>query len=120
MNYEEKNKFRSFATVIYDCNDNCISCPVPRKENRINPELEEIKKQVDKILKSSDHVEINGGEPMLRKDLLRILKYIDKKNPKYGSRKDFNNLRNFKTTNKKISRQGIQCGIVSFSSLHTF
>ena len=71
----------TFVPVIYDCNDNCISCPVPRKKNKKNPEFEDIKKEIDYVLTYSKHIEINGGEPTLRKDLLKILGYIERKNP---------------------------------------
>ena len=72
---------KTFVPVTYDCNDNCISCPVPRRQHKDNPSLEDIKKEIDEALKNSKHIEINGGEPTLRKDLLKILTYIEKKNP---------------------------------------
>ncbi|MBN2112452.1 radical SAM protein [Candidatus Woesearchaeota archaeon] len=76
-----KIKNKTFVPVVYNCNDNCISCPVSRRYGMENPSLEDIKKEADEILKSHSHIEINGGEPTLRKDLLEILKYIEKKNP---------------------------------------
>lgn len=72
---------RTFIPIEYDCNDNCISCPVPIRRNMENPQFENIKKEIDKILQTSRHIEFNGGEPTLRKDLLKILKYAQKKNP---------------------------------------
>lgn len=71
---------RTFVPVIYDCNNNCISCPVPRRQNKKNPSFKDIKKEIDEILNFSEHIEFNGGEPTLRKDLFKILKYIEKKN----------------------------------------
>ena len=74
----EKNGLRTVVTVIYSCNDNCISCPAPRKGNRENPSLEKIKSEIDKVLKFSKHIEFNGGEPTLRKDMIKILNYTEK------------------------------------------
>lgn len=71
---------KTFVPVIYDCNDNCISCPVPRRQNKENPTFESIKKEIDEVLKVSEHIELNGGEPMLRRDMFKILNYIEKKN----------------------------------------
>jgi len=65
--------------VIYDCNDNCISCPVPRRGNRINPSFEKITENIDQILSYSKHISFNGGEPTIRKDLFQILEYAQKK-----------------------------------------
>jgi len=73
---------RTFIPLMYDCNDNCISCPVPRRHDKDNPRFDDIKKEIDKITKTSEHIEFNGGEPTLRKDLLKILDYVNKKNLK--------------------------------------
>lgn len=72
---------KTFVPVMYDCNNHCISCPVSRRKNEENPSLQNIKKEIDEILSYSDYIELNGGEPTLRKDLLEILKYIEKINP---------------------------------------
>ncbi|MBW2977571.1 radical SAM protein [Candidatus Woesearchaeota archaeon] len=72
---------RTFSPIIYDCNDNCISCPVSRRKNRINPNFDDVKEEIDEILQHSSHIEFNGGEPTLRKDLLKVLKYTESKNP---------------------------------------
>jgi MoaA/NifB/PqqE/SkfB family radical SAM enzyme len=71
-----------YIPVIYDCNDNCISCPVSRKGERKNPDYDNIIKDIDKILKYSDHISFNGGEPTLRNDIINILKYTEKKDAK--------------------------------------
>jgi len=76
---------RTYTPLTYDCNDNCISCPVPRKKERKNPSLKEIYIEIDKIKKYSEHIELNGGEPTLNKDLLKILNYIKNKNFKETS-----------------------------------
>jgi len=70
---------RTFVPVMYSCNNNCISCPVPRRLGRENPSLEDIKRDIDEILEYSSHIEFNGGEPTIRKDLLQILRYAESK-----------------------------------------
>ena len=79
---EQDKKFMTFLPVIFNCNDNCISCPVPRRTGNPNPSIKEIKKKIDEILSFSDHIEINGGEPTIRNDLPKILEYIESKNAK--------------------------------------
>mgnify|MGYP001619032863 FL=1 len=74
----EKNT-RTFIPVIYDCNNNCISCPVPIYMKRENPTFEEIILDIDKISNYSNHIEFNGGEPTIRKDMIKILKYCESK-----------------------------------------
>jgi MoaA/NifB/PqqE/SkfB family radical SAM enzyme len=72
---------RTFVSVTWDCNDNCISCPVSRNPNIKKPKFKSIQKEIDKILRHSPHIELNGGEPISRKDILKILRYIEKKSP---------------------------------------
>jgi organic radical activating enzyme len=48
------------------------------KKKRIKT-LDQIKTEVDEILSFSNHIDFNGGEPTLNKDLLEILKYADSK-----------------------------------------
>ncbi|MFT4304444.1 MAG: radical SAM protein [Candidatus Woesearchaeota archaeon] len=72
--------FSNFIPVTYDCNEFCLNCPVQRKQNKVNPSLSTLKAHVDKIAKHSRRIDINGGEPLLRSDLLLLLKYIESKN----------------------------------------
>jgi MoaA/NifB/PqqE/SkfB family radical SAM enzyme len=65
----------TFIPLTYDCNNNCISCPVPRKGVRKNFSLDYIKNKIDQIALHSKHIELNGGEPCLNKDLFNILNY---------------------------------------------
>ena len=60
----------TFVNLNYKCNNNCISC-IREEHNKITPDpkLEDIKKIIDLILSYSDHIEFNGGEPTLRKDI---------------------------------------------------
>lgn len=69
----------TYVPIEYGCNENCISCPVPRQNNRPNPTWEEIKKSINEIKKYSEHIELNGGEPTLNKNIFKILKYCELK-----------------------------------------
>lgn len=53
------------------CNNNCLYCPYPQKENR---SLSHIKADL-KEKGDYDSVEIFGGEPTLRNDLIEIIKF---------------------------------------------
>ncbi len=66
---------RTFIPLMYDCNNNCISCPVKRRGERNNPHYSEIIEDIEKISLYSKTVALNGGEPTLRKDIFKILKY---------------------------------------------
>ncbi len=48
--------------------------------------FDKINKEIDKILKNSNHIEFNGGEPTLNKNLFKILDYTNsiKKNIEIG------------------------------------
>lgn len=62
-------------TVGLKCNNYCKMCYNP-KLMQFNPSFEEIIKDIDNI-KKSDEIYITGGEPTLRKDLLKIIKHIN-------------------------------------------
>jgi len=96
---------RTFVPVIYDCNDNCISCPVKRRGKKQNPSFEDIKEEIDSI--DSGHIELNGGEPTLRDDILDIITYAGSKNVEVG----------LLTNAQAMSYAGFAAKIASFSNL---
>lgn len=65
-----------FIVTDYNCNSHCISCAKEIDEKGYLT-LEQIIEQVD-IIKPNreDYIEINGGEPTLRKDIIKICNYI--------------------------------------------
>jgi len=75
---ESKKRVSEWVVLAYDCNDNCVSCPVP-VSNKQNPDFESIKKEINDVADYYDRIGFNGGEPTLRKDLLKILQYANKK-----------------------------------------
>jgi len=67
------------------CNLNCAHCGSPPEEVNISDELttDEVFSAFEQIASDFDmrqfrHINITGGEPFVRKDLLEILKYISK------------------------------------------
>jgi sulfatase maturation enzyme AslB (radical SAM superfamily) len=53
------------------CNNNCLYCPYPQKESR---DFSDVKTDLEKR-GDCDSVEIFGGEPTLRSDLIEIIKF---------------------------------------------
>jgi radical SAM protein with 4Fe4S-binding SPASM domain len=82
INEKEQQKIKSIDFAITNrCNLKCIHCCVDAKFNIENDELStnEIYKIIDKMIKyNPEMISISGGEPMIRKDFIDILKYIDK------------------------------------------
>lgn len=67
----------SYMAVGYDCNYNCICCPLTTFD-RLHRSLgyEDMKKQLDVIYnqKGEKHIVLSGGEPMLHTHFLDIIK----------------------------------------------
>ncbi len=61
------------------CNLNCSFCIFKDKIPCVNElSAAEIKKFIEKLPKTIEHVYITGGEPFLRKDIVEIVGYFDK------------------------------------------
>lgn len=71
----------SYLAIGYDCNHNCICCPLTtydRLHKRI--ELEDIKQRIDLIpMSKNNHIVLSGGEPMIHPDFFDILNYLTDK-----------------------------------------
>ena len=65
--------------IINGCNNNCIMCTRNSIDNYMPP-YEEIIQQLNN-LKDPDQITITGGEPTIRKDLIKILRFINIKFP---------------------------------------
>ncbi|MFW5847124.1 MAG: radical SAM protein [Nanoarchaeota archaeon] len=71
---------KNFVNLTYKCNNNCISCVMENHyQNDEMLTFEFITKQIDRILDRSKHIEFNGGEPTIRKDIFEILDYTKNK-----------------------------------------
>lgn len=73
-----KIPFRYFFELTYRCNLQCTYCYVGNERNKQELTTDEWKKVVDQIPFYSI-VTLVGGEPLIRKDFIEILKYTSKK-----------------------------------------
>ncbi len=69
----------SYLAVGYECNHNCICCPLTtydRLHKRLD--IEEIKERLNLIRKKEgeNHIVLSGGEPMMHPDFIKILEYV--------------------------------------------
>jgi His-Xaa-Ser system radical SAM maturase HxsC len=69
--------------LTFKCNDNCISCILDTEiTSRIpDPSLKQIADVIDKIDSNTDYFGVGGGEPTLRKELFKVLKYTRERHP---------------------------------------
>lgn len=63
--------------ITYDCNSRCKICNIWKKKSKNELKLEQIKKFFEKNNYFS-WIDLTGGEPFLRKDLVDIVKIIQK------------------------------------------
>jgi len=69
------------------CNMNCSYCylrsgKIYREESKDEISFEQIKKIIDEMLKNGSYIlDLSGGEPFLRKDILEIIKYASDRIP---------------------------------------
>lgn len=72
------------VTINFRCNNNCISCINYRKaaNSSRDRDWDSIKKILKKLGgKGLTHLDINGGEPTLRRNLPEILEYVSREYP---------------------------------------
>jgi MoaA/NifB/PqqE/SkfB family radical SAM enzyme len=76
MNNLNKTK-KTVIFIGYACNNNCLFCCHSQKRNgRYEHTTENVLKEIfDAHLLGSTYLEIIGGEPTIRKDLIQIIKY---------------------------------------------
>lgn len=73
-----------FLEVDYRCNLNCIHCYTRETPSRKNiASFKKLKQIVDKLAESGTLlVVLSGGEPLIRKDIFKIIDYINEKGMK--------------------------------------
>jgi len=67
-----------YLSLLWDCNENCVFClkkAPPEQENSVPPLLECLAALKRQRARGFASVSLDGGEPTLRRDLPRILKY---------------------------------------------
>ncbi|MEM4367978.1 MAG: radical SAM protein [Candidatus Anstonellales archaeon] len=67
----------------FKCNDNCVSC-INNTEiacRASDPPLKQIFNILEKINPKTDYLGLSGGEPTLRKEFFKILKYARERHP---------------------------------------
>ncbi len=99
-------------TVIfmgYSCNNNCVFCCNSEKRNCLKDKtLEEIKKDLISSRKNgSNYIELIGGEPTIRRDILEIVEFAKKLG--FGTIMFATNGRMF--SNKEFARKIIEKGV---------
>lgn len=68
-----------FFQITPKCSQNCATCLISCDENFKELSLGSIKKEVDRLVKNGmETIYIFGGDPMMHKDILSIIKYIKK------------------------------------------
>ena len=66
--------------ISFKCNNNCKYCPV-EKNTKKEPSIEQIKSSIEKAKqKGYEKIILEGGEPLLRKDIFEIIDYIKQRN----------------------------------------
>lgn len=102
------NPTSAFLAVTYRCNSRCIMCDLWKRNNK-DELLPEIYQKLPNNLKNID---ITGGEPFLRKDLVEIIEILRKTCPKSKLLITTNGLLPEKI--KKMSPEIIRKGNVAF------
>ncbi|MBS1266831.1 MAG: Coenzyme PQQ synthesis protein E [Candidatus Woesearchaeota archaeon] len=82
--FKEKDLPNNVLFITNQCNNNCIICQDKVDQVPLKKEFREIKKEIDEMCKNGiKTISLYGGEPFLRKDLDKIIRYIVSKNIRY-------------------------------------
>jgi len=98
---------RSYIEICYTCNSNCISCPCPtawQKQGMLT--FDKVKEYLDGHAGPGAVVNINGGEPTVHPDFIRIVDYAAKSGARVGI---LSNGRRF--SDKKFAQSAVQAGL---------
>ncbi|RLI98188.1 MAG: hypothetical protein DRO99_01355 [Candidatus Aenigmatarchaeota archaeon] len=83
VNYEQNGKKCITRIICFACNNNCVSCVTnyDKADKEMFLSFEDIKDIIDDFDPETKTIDYNGGEPTMRKDLLKILQYTRMKFP---------------------------------------
>ncbi|MDD5146017.1 MAG: radical SAM protein [Candidatus Pacebacteria bacterium] len=127
FNLEKKFKMSPVFTVLigllYRCQCNCVHCAVAdyskSGKELTTAEVIKLMNQLPDVLKKSTkekkiHVQFTGGEPLLRKDLLILIKYAHQRS--FEPQLNTNGLLLTETMVKKLKKAGLKKVAVSIDS----
>jgi len=79
--YKQNSKLCITRLVNFKCNNKCISCIADREKHLRQKDfsLKELKEIFRKIPANASTIDINGGEPTLRKDLFELFVFLRKR-----------------------------------------
>jgi anaerobic magnesium-protoporphyrin IX monomethyl ester cyclase len=67
----------SIIQLSNTCNNNCVFCSLAHDSRRVKKSLKQIKSELEFAKCRGEYVVLAGAEPLLRKDILDILRYSD-------------------------------------------
>lgn len=111
--------FSVLLAVTYECQCNCVHCGVANYKNieREELSLEQIKKNISELKKLGvANITLTGGEPLLRRDISDIIKYISKQGIIVTL--DTNGLLLDMSTTIRLKKSGLNLLKVSIDSSH--
>ncbi len=101
---------RMDLAITYRCNNKCVKCYVEERQGIKELSTEQWKKVLDKVWELGvPHITFTGGEPTLRKDLVKLVEYAEDLGIVTGI---ISNGRNFK--DKKLVNDLVNAGIDHF------
>ena len=78
---EEKKIKKSVIFLGYGCNNNCVFCMNYEKRDLPEVNSKEIKKEIlEAKQRGRDYLELIGGEPTIRSDILDLISFAKKLN----------------------------------------
>ena len=103
-------KGQSFEIKLGDlCNNNCLVCYLLDKKASKNKSLPEINKELGQIRKQHSELIISGGEPTVRKDIIKIIEHTNELKFHHITLMTNGRMLSYADYCKKIVRSGIDC-----------
>jgi len=101
---------QSFEIKLSDlCNNNCLVCYLLDKKASKNKSLPEINKELGQIRKQYPELIISGGEPTIRKDIIKIIEHANELKFHYITLRTNGRMLSYADYCKKIVGSGIDC-----------
>jgi len=91
------------------CNNNCLVCRVLDKRTSENKSFPKIKKEINQIRKQYSELIISGGEPTIRKDIIKIIEHANELKFHHITLRTNGRMLSYADYCKKIVGFGIDC-----------